>query len=159
VGPRVYLDTNCLVFMKEAFGERADLLVDLVEVASHTSPGRLVSSELTLAETLVRPIARRDAGLIQFYEQTLRPGGWLAVEPVSWAVLRDAAEVRALHGSTKLPDAIHIATALSSGCVYFLSDDLGLKGEYRLSLGQQSTTVLRPEADTLRALITELATS
>lgn len=159
MGPRVYLDTNCLVFMKEAFGERADLLVDLVEVASHASPGRLVSSELTLAETLVRPLADGNLALIEFYEQTLRAGGWLTVLPVDRTVLRDAAVLRARHASTKLPDAIHIATALSSGCGYFLSDDLGLKGEYRLPLGRQTTTVLRPEADTLRALITELATS
>jgi predicted nucleic acid-binding protein len=75
-----------------------------------------VTSELALAEILVKPL--RDGNLVarQEFEAMLVPGGPLKVEPVRQSTLIRSAELRAAHASLKLPDAIHAATALLAGC-------------------------------------------
>ena len=51
---------------------------------------------------------------------------WLAMVPVSRTILIDAARLRANSG-LRLPDAIHVATAVAAGCPIFLSNDRRLK--------------------------------
>jgi predicted nucleic acid-binding protein len=42
---------------------------------------------------------------------------------VDKGIMLMAADVRRSHGSLKLPDAIHIATAITMGCAAFISQD------------------------------------
>ncbi len=57
--------------------------------------------------------------------------------------------------SLKLPDAIHLATALGTGCSHILTDDRGI-GRASLPADAQ-IEILRPDATTLDALIQELS--
>ncbi|MBX9257525.1 PIN domain-containing protein [Desmonostoc muscorum CCALA 125] len=42
--------------------------------------------------------------------------------PISQTILREAASLRASTPSLRTPDAIHIATATTSGCTQFLTN-------------------------------------
>lgn len=123
-GSRLYLDANIIIYAAEGPAAlppalRATLLrVDSGELSAATS-------ELTLAEVLVKPLRDRDAALADSYHRRLTSGPALSVVPVSRAVLSAAARIRADHISLKLPDAIHAATALLHGCTTYLTNDAG----------------------------------
>jgi predicted nucleic acid-binding protein len=75
---------------------------------------------------LPNPIAERKTKLIDGYHRILRSRPELAVVPVTRAILLEASALRASLRS-KLPDAIHVATARQSGCRRFLTEDTDLK--------------------------------
>src|SRR4051794_3601411 len=110
-GTRLYLDTNIIIYAAEGPAvsgaplQRLLLRVDAGQLSALTS-------ELTLAEVLVKPLKDGDATAADRYRRRLTAGLTLDVTPISRAVLEAAAELRAAHRSFKLPDAIHAATAL-----------------------------------------------
>ncbi len=63
---------------------------------------------------------------MQAYEEFLTPSPLLTVLPVERDILVDAARMQALL-SLRLPDAIHVATALAAGCDVVISNDKRLK--------------------------------
>ncbi|MDB9528258.1 PIN domain-containing protein [Oscillatoria sp. CS-180] len=68
-----------------------------------------VTSKLTLAEVLVKPMQRDDAEQQVICKQFVRSTKHLAVVPVNRSILIDAAQARA-KTQLELPDAIHVAT-------------------------------------------------
>ena len=119
---RLYWDANTFIRMVEATDLVASRLNDLLE------PGvalrlRTVTSELTLAEVLVEPLRAGDQLRIDAYETLLTRHDAIEILPVSRGILRSAAHIRARHGGTKLPDAIHVACAELAGCDVLLSAD------------------------------------
>lgn len=86
----------------------------------------VVSSELTLMETLVGPLRSGDIA-----KKNQRESLWQQVNtrllPITQDVLREAARLRAAIPALKTPDAIHAATALLNGCVLFISNDMGFR--------------------------------
>lgn len=81
-----------------------------------------MTSELTLAEVLVKPIRENNAGLRDQYERILRTSRVLTVLPITRDVLVAAATLRA-GSSLKLPDAIHAATSIAANCTTHLTND------------------------------------
>ncbi|MBU4531027.1 type II toxin-antitoxin system VapC family toxin [Hoeflea sp.] len=119
---RVYLDTNALIAVLEKVGELDGAQTAFVGDID-TGVLEAVTSELTLAECLVKPIADKDEPLIRAYLSLLSADSEIVrVSEVSRAVLLKAARVRAGTG-VRLPDAIHIATATLSRCDAFVSND------------------------------------
>jgi predicted nucleic acid-binding protein len=86
----------------------------------------VVTSELTLAEVLVKPIKDQNLTAQQAYRDFLISTPVLQVVPISRAILEAAADLRATT-KLKLPDAIHFATSNLSGCDSFLSNDVNFK--------------------------------
>ena len=86
----------------------------------------VVTSELTLAETLVGPIKTNNLLIQQTYRSFLTTTAVLEVVPISRRILEEAAQLRAT-SKLKLPDAIHLATALQSQCDSFLTNDVVYK--------------------------------
>ena len=131
-----YLDANAIIRFVEADD-------DLFESILHRVRGgtlRLCTSEFTLAEVLVLPLRELNDELAAVYETLLSTDGELEIVPLSRAVLRKSAELRA--GSrSKAPDAIHVATAVLSDCTVFVSSD------QRLHL---PPTIRRIDADRVR---------
>ncbi|ODT52424.1 MAG: hypothetical protein ABS59_09035 [Methylobacterium sp. SCN 67-24] len=117
-----YLDANAIIQFIEVDGTPFASLMRHVEAGALY----LFTSELTLAEVLVKPLRDELVALIELYERLLTGSEKLAVLPVTRAVLRSSAEVRANAGN-KGPDAIHIATALSASCNLFISSDARLR--------------------------------
>ena len=75
----------------------------------------LVTSELSLLETLVQPLKNADKLLITAYE-TLLCETQITLVPITADVLRIAAQIRA-STNLKTPDAIHAATARISNSI------------------------------------------
>lgn len=121
----VYIDSNCIIYSVEKVAPHAELLRPVWETAA-TGSIRVVSSEVTLLETLVRPLRERNHRLEQFLLAFLLRSNEVRLVPVDVEILLRAAAVRAETG-LKTPDAIHAATGLTSKCVMFLTNDQGFR--------------------------------
>ena len=140
---RIYLDANVFVAAIERTDRPSKLVQELLKLGK-ANPGMLVSSELTLAELLVKPLQALSAGLnlpkdaggsivltpgtlATLYCDLIEQGPGLEVVPVDRSILILAAYRRAEDATIKLPDAIHLATAEQSQCSLVLSDDRKLR--------------------------------
>jgi len=160
----IYLDTNVFVIAFEAKGEVSELLSQIFNKIDERRDARLITSELTLSELLGRPIRENDEFTVAQYEGLISPGTWLEVFPMARRALTAAATLRAQSLGVKLPDAIHIATAIRANCSRVLTGDLGSKGAYSLTSRVMPTdpspeplTVIRPDEPTLTSLLQSLA--
>ena len=102
-----------------AHSDHAWWIIDAVEQSRIVG----VTSEITLAEILVKPIELGDRDLAAAYEQMIMPSANFEVLQVQREILIGAAHMRARRSSIRLPDAIHVSTALASRCSHFVSDD------------------------------------
>jgi predicted nucleic acid-binding protein len=157
---RVYLDTNVFIMLSEKTHRLQQLLVELIAAQPISKSPMFGTSELTLSELLVKPHQTGDDRLIHSYESLILNSEWLHVRPVDRAVLYCAAVLRAQYRHLKLPDAIHVSSAIGQGCSHFLSDDHGIKDQFDVVHRRQggsrfapSLTVLRPDEPTLTSLI------
>jgi predicted nucleic acid-binding protein len=85
-----------------------------------------VTSELALAECLVKPMVEHNQAAAAAFQEFFTDGGTLAVVPISREILIRAAELRA-NTRMPLPDAIHVATAEITACTIFISGDRRIK--------------------------------
>lgn len=126
--PLIYIDTCAFVAAFEATGGESRLLRRLFAVLA-TRSSLAVTSDITLAE-LLAPIERPGVMSVderrEVYLPLLETGGFVRFAPISRSVVLETVSLRAMH-SQKLPDAIHIATAIVEGCRFFLSSDRDAK--------------------------------
>ncbi len=120
----LYLDTNSIIYTVEKHPSYGPLLQPLW-LASQAKTIEVVSSEMTLMETLIGPLKNGDKVLEQVYERALL-GTDMRLMPITQTILRQAAQLRA---TTKLrtPDALHAATALDARCALFVSNDVDFR--------------------------------
>jgi predicted nucleic acid-binding protein len=125
VGGSVYLDANVFIYAIEDY---PDYDADVSELFRELDARNLsaFTSELTLAEVLVKPLADRDSDLVENYKKFVTNSKYLTVVPVARSIILRAAEVRSILG-LRLPDAIHLATALESGCTSLVTNDREMK--------------------------------
>ena len=119
----VYLDTSIVIYSVEIHADYWPVLKSLWDAARNGAI-TAISSELIMLETLVGPLRKRDTRLVPAYDQLFQSPD-LRVVPVSQAILREAAALRAALPSLRTPDALHAATALVTGCTAFLTNDRG----------------------------------
>jgi predicted nucleic acid-binding protein len=124
-GQRVYLDANVFICGVEGIAPYVEPMRKLF-AAVDAGSASAATSELTLAEVLVRPMADGNASLQATYEDMLQSGSGFQVIPVARAILIEAARLRVESNALRLPDAIHIATARACGCSVFLTNDRSL---------------------------------
>jgi predicted nucleic acid-binding protein len=126
-GSTIYLDTNIFIYALEGY---PDYIPALTEIFAAIDQGGLlaVTSELTLAEILVKPMMDNNTALQEAYQNALQSSNSLSVVPVSRQILVLAARLRARSAVLRLPDAIHVATAQSNRCETLLTNDHRLKG-------------------------------
>lgn len=121
LGPRVYFDANIIIYLVEGFAPFLDQLRAL-STALNTGEIVAVTSELSLAEVLVKPLQDQLPAIQQAYKVFLTPTPALQVIAIQSTILEEAAQLRATT-KLKLPDAIHLATALHQQCDSFLTND------------------------------------
>jgi predicted nucleic acid-binding protein len=121
LGTKVYLDANIVIYAIEGFADLADQIQALLQALDDAEISA-VTSELTLAEVLVKPIKDQNLAAQQAYRTFLTSTPVLRVVSISRIILEEAAYLRATT-SLKLPDALHLATSNLSGCDSFLSND------------------------------------
>jgi predicted nucleic acid-binding protein len=123
--PRVYLDSNVFIAAFEHVGAHSDHAWWILNaVQSGEIAG--VTSEVTLAEVLVKPVQLGYAELASAYETMLVPGPNFEMLSVNRSILIKAAGIRARRTSVRLPDAVHMATAEALSCPIFVSEDRSL---------------------------------
>lgn len=157
---RVYLDTNVFIALVEDEDEtRVALLSELICKQPTDEPPVFCTSEVTLAETLVKPLRLQRETVVQRYEGTILPSYWLDVVPVARDVLYFAAVIRSQF-KLKLPDAIHLSSAYAAGCTHFLTRDTDFLQSYSLRHTRHGATspslsisVLRLDNPVLETLI------
>jgi predicted nucleic acid-binding protein len=118
----VYADAQIAIYSVDAHAVYAPVCRPLWQEGGHL----VVTSELTLLETLVGPLRSGDTGLAVRREDLWRQPNTRML-PITEAVLREAARLRALYTALKTPDAIHAATALLHGCALFVTNDTGFR--------------------------------
>lgn len=127
-GKKVYLDTNVFIYTVEQVVPWAARTVEVLKAIDN---GELsaATSELSLAEALVKPFQLGNEQAIRAYRGIFQTRASLRVVPIERGILVDAARLRGacLRGAdtarAKLPDAIHTATALVEGCEVILTND------------------------------------
>jgi predicted nucleic acid-binding protein len=142
---RIYLDANVFIYAIEGSAEVSNPLRELFGLL-RSSPGAGVTSELTLAEVLPRAngLQRRN------YLDWIVWSDIFDLHSVSRDILTETAEYRKVARMPKLPDAIHVVTAIRAGCRTILSADS------RLKLPEGFTSLL-PNRENLLGLIRDLS--
>lgn len=146
----IYLDANTFIYGVEGDAATAEPIRDLF-LALRAKPYTAVTSELTLAETLA-PTRRPDALPLhlkrRLYLDFIVWSRFVELRPVTREVLYETADLRNA-AQMKLPDAIHLVTAIQSKCSHFVSNDRGL----RVPNGM---TLVWPDAQGLAVLMNEI---
>lgn len=131
-GKRLYLDAAIFIYLIENPSNYSLALNDLRSFML-ASPGQSFTSELTHCEVLAKPFALRDPRLIRLYESLLLESGAIAVVPTTREIYLRAAMLRGEFG-LKTPDAIHMASAIESGCTAFLTNDRRIRGPKQMAI-------------------------
>ena len=120
-----YVDTNGFIYTVELVAPYQALLEPLWQELR--AQGRYaLTSELTLMETLVKPLQAQDGALETQYRTILVTSPEVRLYPISRAVLERAARLRTT-AQLKTPDALHAATALEAGCALFVTNDAAFR--------------------------------
>ena len=121
----VYLDTAPIIYYVENVLPYADLLEPIFQrIKSGTL--RACTATLTLAETLVVPLRKKNETLFEKFETFLTKTPDLTILPLTEEIAMETAKIRA-EFSFKTPDAIQLATARTNGVDCFLTNDKELK--------------------------------
>ena len=120
----VYIETNVFIYAVEGTKETSEGPKRLIEFL-RKRPGMAVTSEITFAEVLAPP-SRADALPLhikrRLYLDLLLWSGFVNLVPVSRGVLIETADLRTVT-KLRLPDAIHLVSAIQCRCRYLVSHD------------------------------------
>lgn len=132
---RIYVDTNIWIYFLEGHPSFSPKVRALF-VAANSAGALLCTSEITLAECLMKPARERDSKKIEAYE-TLFDAHGIEMLPLDGGLARRAALAGGALG-LKLMDAIHYVSAREAACRYFLTGDGRFKSNTQM-------TVIGPE--------------
>ena len=121
----VYVDANTVIYSVEKIEPYCAILQPLWSAAQQ-GQFLVISSELVLLETLVKPLKESDTILATCFREFLSASKEVQLISITLAILEKAAFLRATT-SLKPPDAIHAATALTKGKIAFITNDPSFK--------------------------------
>lgn len=161
----VYLDAMAFIFAIEGRPEVSEPVNALLKTLRNR-PGAGATSEFTLAEVLVGSERSRSAPIKRAYLDLIVWSKFLDLVPISRGILYESAELRFMHKKShskklKLPDAIHLATAIRRRCRYFLTADKGIRPPTAMQgLASEAEIVMKkiaPDADGIAEIQKALA--
>ncbi len=118
-GP-VYLDACVFIYSVEGLEPYRTMLEPMWDQAG-IGDFDLVTSELTIAEVLVKPIKDKDQSLVGIYNELFESAD-IKLIPTTRQVWEEAATLRALT-NLRTPDAVHATTALQERCTAMITND------------------------------------
>jgi predicted nucleic acid-binding protein len=136
-GQRVYVDTNVFIYFLEGnpqFFPAAEPV--LRAISSKDIMG--FTGEVAVAETMVGPYRKMDPGLIATTHNFFRSKNFLTIVPHDRAIFDHAARLRA-EGRLRFIDAIHVATATSADCKFFVTNDKAIRSQGNIAVIQLDT--------------------
>ncbi|HIJ97366.1 MAG TPA: PIN domain-containing protein [Desulfuromonadales bacterium] len=110
----IYLDTCIVIYLVE---QHPDYLPKLKTLLSNVNSTAI--SPLVEMETLIHPLRNKNIPLMEAYQSFF---DCCTVLEMPTEVYRQAAIIRA-ENNLKTPDALHLATAMSHGCLSFWTND------------------------------------
>ncbi|MDZ4722173.1 MAG: type II toxin-antitoxin system VapC family toxin [Roseiflexaceae bacterium] len=122
---QLYLETAPLIYYVEehpTYLATMDALIAAVDQASIV----LVSSVITLTEVLTQPIRLGNTQLVQSYRSILSNSNGFRLLAVTAETADVAANLRARY-ALRTPDALHVATAITTGCDALVTNDAALR--------------------------------
>jgi uncharacterized protein len=118
----ICLDANCVIYLVEKnplWGPKVVSRLATAKAAGDT----VAVSDLSRAECLIGPLKTGDAAVLADYQRFFSSAA-VQMLPLTPAVCERAAEVRvAAAMKIKLPDALHLSSAIEHGCGLFLTND------------------------------------
>jgi predicted nucleic acid-binding protein len=121
----IYLDTNVFIKAVEGLDEAAIPAKKLIWALRQQPSGIAATGEITFAEVLA-PSKQAHALPLQTKRRTyldlLLRSGFVTLVSVTRDILIETAALRAL-GRFKLPDAVHLVSAIQVRCRFFVSAD------------------------------------
>jgi predicted nucleic acid-binding protein len=121
----VGLDTAPLIYFIEDVAPYADLIAPVFTLLENRHL-RVVTSTITLAEILTKPLAEKKFDLIDEIKFTLKSFSTLSIVAIDERLAEAAALVRARY-TVRLPDALQIASAIQGEATLFLTNDKRVK--------------------------------
>ena len=118
---RVYFDANILMYLFEGFEAYESVLQNLLE-GFEQKHFEAITSDLTLAELLAGPLKAGNTELAERYRRYLEQDEGIKLSSITRSDFIQAAVIRAQTG-LKLPDSLHLASAISSECDVMLTND------------------------------------
>ncbi len=131
-GQVVGLDTSPLIYYIEKNPIYIDTVAPFFQAVDRGEIS-IVTSVVTLLETLVHPLRNGDANLAKQYRDILLYTKGLTTILLSQEIAEEAAQLRALH-NIRTPDAIQMATAIKSDALCFLTNDVRLPSTAQLQV-------------------------
>jgi predicted nucleic acid-binding protein len=117
---RIFFDTNLFIYLLEDSGESGARVNDLVQRISDRHDD-LLTSALSLAEVLVKPLSAGEVAWADRYEKLLSTPG-VSVLAFDRSCARIFAQIRQ-DKTVSPPDAIQLSCAASAKCDLFITND------------------------------------
>jgi len=136
-GQRVYVDTNVFIYFLEgnpqffAAAEPVLRAISNKEIIGFTG-------EIAVAETMVGPYRKMDTRLITTTRNFFRSSNFLTILPHDSEIFDHAARLRA-EDRLRFIDAIHVATATSAACKFFITNDKAIRTQNGIAVVQLDT--------------------
>jgi predicted nucleic acid-binding protein len=121
-GGTILLDTSAVLAYLAGTELASAAAAAVIDGLIATGQARGVVSAITLTESLVRPLRARSTTAVRIVEDFLLRFPNLDVEPMTIAVAREAARIRAAT-AVRTPDAIILATAVHVGATVVVCND------------------------------------
>jgi predicted nucleic acid-binding protein len=141
-GKTVGLDTSPFIYYiegKPGYVEVLRLFFQMVDKGQIS----VVTSIVTLLETLVHPFRNGNTELARQYREILFHTGGLTTIQFSQDIAEEAARLRAYYPSIRTPDAIQMATAINANASFFLTNDVRLPSLPNLKMLQLDELITR----------------
>ena len=124
-GQHVYIDTNLFIYFLDqntTFFPIALTLLEAVELGDFIAH----TGDIAIAETLVRPYQTDNILLVANIKAFFYADDFLSIESLDSNTFDLCAQIRAKY-NMKFADALHYATALKTGCKFFITNDTGIR--------------------------------
>jgi predicted nucleic acid-binding protein len=132
VGHRVYLDTNVFIYFLD---RNPDFFSVVHPIITAVESGLIIgyTGDAAIAETLVKPYQTGNLALVTSFKEFFSMENFLTIQPHDAATFDLAAQLRAARG-LKFIDALHYATAIRTGCKFFITNDGGIQSSDALEV-------------------------
>lgn len=120
-GKKVYFDTNIFIYLLQDHHEFSEICLSIIQSAVDKELDGY-SGDLVLAELLVKPLKDNNARAVKAVKDLFTEDTRIELLPHTRSAFITAAHLRANH-KIKLPDALHLATAIENHIEIFLTND------------------------------------
>lgn len=121
----LYVETAPFIYYTESRSGYVDRMRAIFQEVMDKS-SIIFTSTIILSECLAKPLRENDLPTVQAYNDLFEQTSHIRLISVDRQIARRSAILRAQY-QLKTPDALHLATAIETGCQAFLTNDLALK--------------------------------